>query len=141
MTAPSRHWRFMFRFGVVGALNTVLDALVFVVLALGAGLPVWLANILAWTVAVQQSYVLNGVWTFRRPWRELVDHVTYGGFVAGGLLALTVTTVVVTLAALVMPVLPAKGVAILAGMAFNYLASHFIFHARLKRFGGGEVPG
>jgi putative flippase GtrA len=131
----------MFRFGVVGALNTVLDALVFVVLALGVGLPVWLANILAWTVAVQQSYVLNGVWTFRRPWRELLDHVTYGGFVASGLLGLAITTVVVTLAALVMPVLPAKGLAILAGMAFNYLASHFIFHARLKRFGGGEVPG
>jgi putative flippase GtrA len=131
----------MFKFGVVGALNTALDALVFAVLVLGAGLPVWLANILAWAVAVQQSYVLNGVWTFRRPWRELIDHVTYGGFVAGGLLGLAVTTVVVTLAALVMPVLPAKGVAILAGMAFNYLASHFIFHARLKRFGGGEVPG
>jgi putative flippase GtrA len=140
MTAP-RHWRFMVRFGVVGLLSFALDTVVFLALALEAGLPVWLANILAWTVAVQQSYVLNGVWTFKRPWRELVDRVTYGGFVAGGLLALTVTTVTVTLAAMVMPVLPAKGVAILAGMAFNYLASHFIFHARLKRFGGGEVPG
>jgi putative flippase GtrA len=131
----------MMRFGVVGLLSFALDAVVFLVLALEAGLPVWLANILAWTVAVQQSYLLNGVWTFRRPWRELVDRVTYGGFVAGGLLALTVTTLTVTLAALVMPVLPAKGVAILAGMAFNYLASHFVFHTRLKRFGGGEVPG
>jgi putative flippase GtrA len=131
----------MMRFGVVGLLSFALDTVVFLVLALEAGLPVWLANILAWTVAVQQSYVLNGVWTFKRPWRELVDRVTYGGFVAGGLLALTVTTVTVTLAAMVMPVLPAKGLAILAGMAFNYLASHFVFHARLKRFGGGEVPG
>jgi putative flippase GtrA len=141
MTAAARHWRFMVRFGVVGLLSFALDTVVFLALALEAGLPVWLANILAWTVAVQQSYVLNGVWTFKRPWRELVDRVTYGGFVAGGLLALTVTTVTVTLAAMVMPVLPAKGVAILAGMAFNYLASHFVFHARLKRFGGGEVPG
>ncbi len=131
----------MMRFGVVGLLSFALDTVVFLVLALEAGLPVWLANILAWTVAVQQSYVLNGVWTFKRPWRELVDRVTYGGFVAGGLLALTVTTLTVTLAAMVMPVLPAKGLAILAGMAFNYLASHFVFHARLKRFGGGEVPG
>jgi putative flippase GtrA len=131
----------MVRFGVVGLLSFALDTVVFLALALEAGLPVWLANILAWTVAVQQSYVLNGVWTFKRPWRELVDRVTYGGFVAGGLLALTVTTVTVTLAAMVMPVLPAKGLAILAGMAFNYLASHFVFHARLKRFGGGEVPG
>jgi putative flippase GtrA len=141
MTAPTRHWRFMVRFGVVGLLSFALDTVVFLVLALEAGLPVWLANILAWTVAVQQSYLLNGVWTFRRPWRELADRVTYGGFVAGGLLGLTVTTLTVTLAAMVMPVLPAKGVAILAGMAFNYLASHFVFHARLKRFGSGEVPG
>ena len=96
---------------------------------------------MAWLVAVQQSYVLNGVWTFRRPWRELVDRMTYAGFIAGGLLGLIVTTTVVTLAHLVMPVLPAKGLAIISGMAFNYLASHFIFHARLKRFGSGEVPG
>ena len=141
MTAPARHWRFMVRFGVVGLLSLALDTAVFLLLALVAGLPVWLANILAWVVAVQQSYVLNGVWTFKRPWRELVDHVTYGGFVVGGLLGLAVTTVTVTLAALVMPVLPARGLAILVGVAFNYIASHFVFHARLKRFGGGEVPG
>ena len=66
---------------------------------------------------------------------------------AGGLSLVVVlastltTTLTVTLAAMVMPVLPAKGLAILVGVAFNYIASHFVFHARLKRFGGGEVPG
>src|SRR5262245_65201342 len=114
LTAPTPHWRFMVRFGVVGLLSFALDTVVFLVLALEAGLPVWLANILAWTVAVQQSYVLNGVWTFKRPWRELVDHVTYGGFVAGGLLALAVTPLTGTRAGMVMPVVTAKGLAIRA---------------------------
>jgi hypothetical protein len=31
---------------------------------------------------------------------------------------------------MVMPVLPAKGLAIAVGVAFNYIASHFVFHAR-----------
>jgi putative flippase GtrA len=131
----------MLRFAMAGLLTFLLDTAVFLLLALEAGVPVWLANIVAWAIAVQQSYVLNGVWTFRRPWRELADRVTYGGFIVGGLLGVTVTTVTVTLAAMVMPVLPAKGLAILTGVAFNYIASHFVFHARLKRFGGGEVPG
>jgi putative flippase GtrA len=141
MISPAHHWRFMLRFAMAGLLTFLLDTAVFLLLALEAGVPVWLANIVAWAIAVQQSYVLNGVWTFRRPWRELADRVTYGGFIVGGLLGVTVTTVTVTLAAMVMPVLPAKGLAILTGVAFNYIASHFVFHARLKRFGGGEVPG
>ena len=67
MTASSPPLAFHGQVRRGGVALLALDTAVFLLLALVAGLPVWLANILAWVVAVQQSYVLNGVWTFGVP--------------------------------------------------------------------------
>ena len=84
------------------------------------------ANIAAWVVAVSSSYAMNSFITFaaesgrRLRWRD------YGTFVASGILGVVASTTVLVVAAQFMPVLPAKGCAILASFAFNFSMSHFV---------------
>jgi len=84
------------------------------------------ANITAWMVAVSCSYAMNSFITFaaesgrRLRWRD------YGAFVASGILGAVVSTGTLVVAARFMPVLPAKGCAILAGFVVNFSMSHFV---------------
>jgi putative flippase GtrA len=84
------------------------------------------ANILAWVVGVTCSYTMNSFITFaaesgrRLRWRD------YGTFVASGILGAIVNTTALVIAAHFMPVLPAKGCAILAGFVVNFSMSHFV---------------
>src|SRR5467141_2831883 len=84
------------------------------------------ANVIAWVVAVSGSYAMNSFITFaaesgrRLRWRD------YGTFVASGILGVIASTTVLVVAAQFMPVLPAKGCAILASFAFNFSMSHFV---------------
>src|SRR6266853_1861145 len=84
------------------------------------------ANIIAWVVAVSCSYAMNSFITFaaesgrRLRWRD------YGTFVVSGILGVIAGTTVLVVAAQFMPVLPAKGCAILASFAVNFSMSHFV---------------
>jgi putative flippase GtrA len=98
-----------------------------------------IANVAAWVVAVSGSYAMNSIITFaaesgrRLRWRD------YGTFVASGLLGATANTTALVIAAQFMPVLAAKGCAVLAGFAVNFSMSHFVvFHPRRKAAGGAR---
>jgi len=84
------------------------------------------ANITAWVVAVSGSYTMNSFITFaaesgrRLRWRD------YGTFVASGILGAFANTTALVVAAHFMPVLPAKGCAILAAFVVNFSMSHFV---------------
>ena len=84
------------------------------------------ANIIAWVVAVSCSYTMNSFITFaaesgrRLRWRD------YGTFVASGILGAVAYTTALVVAAHFMPVLPAKGCAILAAFVVNFSMSHFV---------------
>ena len=84
------------------------------------------ANITSWGVAVSCSYAMNSFITFaaesgrRLRWRD------YGTFVASGVLGAVVNTAALVVAAQFMPVLPAKGCAVLAGFVVNFSMSHFV---------------
>jgi putative flippase GtrA len=84
------------------------------------------ANIMSWLVAVSCSYVMNSHITFAAESGRQLRWKSYGTFVASGVLGALVNTTVLVVAAKFMPVLPAKGVAILAGFVVNFSMSHFV---------------
>jgi putative flippase GtrA len=98
------------------------------------------ANTMSWVVAVSCSYAMNSFITFaaesgrRLRWRD------YGTFVASGILGAVTNTAALVIAAQFMPVLAAKGCAILVGFVVNFTMSHFVVF-RTRREGAGDTQG
>ena len=136
-------------FAVIGVINAAIDASVFFVayVALGSsdafmgilgqvadlcrcgGVPtvrLIVANLIAWLVAVSGSYVMNSFITFAAESGRKLRWRAYLTFVASGIAGLTANTAVLVLAAQVMPVWAAKGLAILASFVVNFSLSHFV---------------
>jgi putative flippase GtrA len=88
------------------------------------------SNLVAWAVAVSGSYVMNSVITFAAESGRKLRWVDYGTFVASGVLGAVANTAALVAAAQVMPVLPAKGCAILTAFAVNFCMSHFVVFRR-----------
>lgn len=84
------------------------------------------ANVVAWVVAVSGSYAMNTFITFAAESGRRLRWLDYGTFVASGILGVIATTTALVVAAHFMPVLPAKGCAILTGFAVNFSMSHFV---------------
>ena len=135
-------------FALIGVLNVLVDATVFLVVysylksqdALRPldALAQWCActsrgtlllvaaNVIAWVVAVSGSYMMNSFITFAAESGRRLRWLDYGTFVASGVLGAIASTIMLVVAAHFMPVLPAKGCAILASFAFNFSMSHFV---------------
>lgn len=150
-------------FGLIGVVNAGVDFVIFLLvryaLTSSAGvlrsfdtLSRWcactssdtlvliVANIMAWAVAVSGSYLMNSFITFaeesgrRLRWRD------YGTFVASGVLGVVANTTILVIAAKMMPVVAAKGCAVLAGFAVNFCMSHFVvFRAPRPRPASGNA--
>ncbi len=84
------------------------------------------ANVMAWAVAVSGSYLMNSFITFAAESGRQLRWRDYGTFVASGILGVTASTAALVIARQVMPVLLAKGCAILAAFAVNFCMSHFV---------------
>jgi putative flippase GtrA len=84
------------------------------------------ANIMAWLVAVSCSYVMNSHITFAAESGRQLRWKSYGTFLASGVLGAVANTTMLVIAAGFMPVLAAKGIAILAGFFVNFTMSHFV---------------
>jgi putative flippase GtrA len=98
------------------------------------------ANIVAWAVAVSGSYVMNSFITFAAESGRKLRWLDYGTFVASGVLGVIANTAALVAAAQVMPVLLAKGCAILTAFAINFTMSHFVVF-RPRRAAAGNAPG
>jgi putative flippase GtrA len=85
-----------------------------------------IANVMAWAVAVSGSYLMNSFITFAAESGRQLRWRDYAKFVASGILGVTASTVTLVAAGQVMPVLLAKGCAILAAFAVNFSMSHFV---------------
>ncbi len=64
--------REMAKFGVVGAINTVLDFAVLNLLVFGLGVPTLRSKVASTVVAATSSYLMNRHWTFRHRERQAV---------------------------------------------------------------------
>lgn len=130
------------RYLVVGLGNTALDLVLFTVLAVAAGVPPVLANVISTVVVMTISFFLNRSFVFRS---EASGPSAYAGFVAvtlfsGLVLQSLVILGVIHLAGAVVPDLSdelvkpaAKVVAMACGMVSNFLGYRWVF--------GGRQPG
>jgi putative flippase GtrA len=92
------------------------------------------SNIIAWVVAVSGSYAMNSFITFAAESGRRLRWSDYGAFVASGILGAIANTAALVIAAQFMPVLPAKGCAILTAFMVNFSMSHFVvFSPRRKK--------
>ena len=119
-------WLKAISFGLVGAANTLVDLGVFWIALTLIGLPLLLANLLAWLVAVSGSYLMNCFTTFAAESGRKVTLLTYAGFVASGIAGLVVSTAVLVIAAMFVRILAAKLIAIAVSFAVNFSLSHFV---------------
>jgi putative flippase GtrA len=124
-----RHDRaFLFKatsFAGVGVVNTLVDFGVFSFAFLVVGLPIVIANICSWAVAVTGSYVMNSLITFRIESQRGLRLKSYIGFVVSQIAGLVANTATVVAAALFMEVLKAKVLAIAVSFVVNFSLSHF----------------
>jgi putative flippase GtrA len=113
-------------FALVGLVNTAVDFAVFSFTHLYVGLPIIVANVLAWIVAVSGSYVMNTLVTFAAESEGKLRAKTYVGFAGSQLGGLVANTATVFLASKFMHVLLAKTLAIGVTFLVNFTLSHFV---------------
>lgn len=144
-------------FALIGVINTLVDAGVFFLaywllttqapalagLAAAvdlcrcgtpAGAALVVANVLAWTVAVSGSYVMNSFVTFAAESGRQLRIGSYAAFLASGLVGLIANTTTLVVAAQFVPVWMAKALAIGVSFVVNFSLSHFVvFRAQQPR--------
>ena len=123
-------------FGLVGLVNSAIDFAVFSFAYYYLGLPIIVANTMAWIVAVTASYVMNTTITFAAESGRSLSFGRYLGFAVSqfaGFLANTATVwCLVELAHI--PAWAGKVVAIGVSFIVNFSLSHFVvFRARRPR--------
>jgi putative flippase GtrA len=127
--AASRERATMFKavsFGLIGFVNTAVDFGVFSLGYYFFGLPIVMANLLSWAVAVSSSYVLNSTITFSIESRRNLSVRTFATFVVAQLAGFAANTTTVVIASHFMPVLFGKMLATGVSFLVNFSLSHFV---------------
>lgn len=129
LMAALRRWplvRKAMSFASVGVVNALVDLCLFLLSLKFLTASLVVANVLAWTVAVTGSYVMNSITTFAAESGRRLNWRAYAAFVASQVLGLIAATATLVLAAKVMPVLYAKFAAILVSFLVNFSISNFV---------------
>lgn len=122
-------------FGLIGVLNTGVDFAVFWIGAQKFGLPLILANVLSWTVAVTGSYVMNSLFTFAAESGGKLGWRPYATFLASGLVGLVANTAtLVVVASSIAPLLFADPSAQLAASKICAIGASFVVNFSLSHF-------
>jgi putative flippase GtrA len=119
------------KFGLVGALNTAVDFLVFTLLTAAAGMGYMASQFISYSCGVLNSYLLNRSWTFRGASKPSGREIFR--FIAVNLAALATASVILNwlygLSSL--PLVVCKLVATVASVAINYAGSRYwVFGSR-----------
>jgi putative flippase GtrA len=117
-------------FAMVGAVNTLIDLCLFLLSLKFLTSSLIVANVLAWTVAVTGSYVMNSFITFAAESGRQLNRRAYVAFVVSQILGLVAATATLVLAAKLMPVLYAKLLAIAVSFLVNFSVSNFVVFRR-----------
>lgn len=122
-------------FALVGVINTIIDAGIFF-LAIGyLAAPLVAANVLSWTVAASGSYIMNSFTTFAAESQRQLTLRAYGAFLASGIVGLIANTGALLIAAQLLPVWAAKGIAIGVSFLVNFTLSHFVVFRKRPQTG------
>jgi putative flippase GtrA len=120
-------------FGLIGCVNTVIDFAVFSLGHLYFGLPIVPANLISWSVAVTNSYVLNSMITFAAESGRRLSFKSYVAFAATQIGGLTANTITVVVLSYFIPVLFAKLFAIGASFVVDFTLSHLLVFRRREQ--------
>jgi len=120
-------------FAAVGLVNSLVDFGVFSFAYYALELPIVAANVLAWSVAVSGSYVLNSLTTFARESGRELKAGAYFSFALSQVAGLFANTATVLACSYFMPVLVAKVLAIGASFLVNFSLSHFVVFRHRQR--------
>lgn len=117
-------------FCTIGAVNTIVDFAVFFLSIELLEADKVTANITAWFIAVQLSYVMNSRLTFREPLQNL-NLKALAKFMLTGLIGLIIATASLLILSQFTGLVIAKLVSIAVGLMFNFtLAKHFVFNGK-----------
>lgn len=121
------HYKSFSRFSFVGILNTVLDFAAFFVFYNLFGLWFVAAHLMAFAIALANSFIFNALWTFKNLKRDqLIKQVSV--FVIIGVIGLVFSTIVIFIAQQFMWVYYAKILAMAVSLIWNYVGSWlFVF--------------
>lgn len=125
-------------FGLIGCVNTVVDFAVFSLGHLYFGLPIVPANLISWSIAVTNSYVLNSTITFAKESGRRLNFKSYLAFAATQLGGLTANTITVVALSYFIPVLFAKLIAIGASFTVDFTLSHLLVFRRREQKTSGD---
>ena len=118
-------------FAMVGIVNTAIDFSVFWTTATYLHWPLIPANVLAWSVAVTCSYVMNSFITFGPESGRVLRWRDFATFAASGVAGMVSSTATLFALSYVVPLLVAKVLSIAVSFAVNFSLSHFVvFRAR-----------
>jgi putative flippase GtrA len=128
-------------FIAIGVINTAIDISAFACLYRLLGLDIIASNVLAFLIAVTNSYVLNFLITFadRSSGRGALGR--FPRFLLVAVIALSVSTVIVSLLSVFIHPLLAKLVATAASTTVNYLGCcRFVFSSSGRIESGATAP-
>ncbi|MCM3172446.1 GtrA family protein [Paenibacillus sp. MER 99-2] len=113
------------KFGIVGILNTGVDAVVFAVLAF-VGVPAMVAQAISYSCGIVNSYWWNNRWTFRDV-KSQAQHKRIVRFLIANLFVLILSSLIIYVAHSLWSwsLVSSKAAATLLGMLINYLISRY----------------
>jgi putative flippase GtrA len=118
-------------FALVGLANLVVDFGVFSFAYFYLALPILVANVMAWCMAVTGSYVMNSLTTFAAESGRKLRMKDYGNFAVSQIGGLITNSTTLLVASYFMPVVLAKLLAIGVGFLVNFsLSNFFVFRQR-----------
>ncbi|WP_082560265.1 GtrA family protein [Paenibacillus sp. Root52] len=115
----------IFKFGIVGILNTGVDAGVFAILAF-VGMPAMVAQAISYSCGTMNSYWWNNRWTFRDV-KSQAQRIRIVRFVIANLFVLIWSSFIIYVAHSLWSwsLVSSKVIATLLGMLINYLISRY----------------
>src|SRR5258705_2835009 len=120
-------------FALVGLVNLVVDFGIFSFAYFQLRLPILVANLIAWCVAVSGSYVMNSMTTFAAESGRRLRMKDYGNFVVSQIGGLITNSTTLLVASYFIPVVLAKLLAIGVGFLVNFsLSNFFVFRRRAE---------
>jgi putative flippase GtrA len=127
-------------FGMVGLVNTAVDAALFFLAIHFLTSSLVLANVLSWLVAVSGSYVMNSFTTFAAESGGRLRLKAYATFVASGIAGVIANTTALLIAAQFFSVYVAKAIAILVSFVVNFSFAHFVVFRTRPEPGARPAP-
>ena len=120
-------------FGLVGLVNLVVDFGIFSLAYFYLALPLLVANVIAWCVAVSGSYVMNSMTTFAAESGRKLRLRDYATFVVSQIGGLITSSTTLLVASYFVPVILAKLLAIAIGFLVNFTLSNVMVFRRREK--------